>query len=167
MQSSDDEDQQEKALSQLYDYMPEGLMALTVLKDKVQRKQLGNWQFPAWQGVGGPNDLQRSLPTWTILWKNENNPLFILWKTTNSFNFFSGKAHLRKAVVYHEEALRVCGLCKKLRNIDVLQEVLTAAHKRSLLKYAQQEKEDDFLSLIQTPDILRKYPQLAKKVSKQ
>lgn len=107
MQSSDDEDQQEKALSQLYDHMPEGLMALTVLKDKVQRKQLG-------------------------------------------------KAHLRKAVVYHEEALRVCGLCKKLRNIDVLQEVLTAAHKRSLLKYAQQEKEDDFLSLIQTPDILPK-----------
>uniref|UniRef100_A0A8C0EQ53 Rhophilin-2 n=1 Tax=Bubo bubo TaxID=30461 RepID=A0A8C0EQ53_BUBBB len=107
LQSGDDEDQQEKALSQLYDYMPEGLMVLTVLKDKVQRKQLG-------------------------------------------------KAHLRKAIVYHEEALRVCGLCKKLRNIDVLQEVLTAAHKRSLLKYAQQETEDDFLSLIQAPDILPK-----------
>ncbi|NXW15956.1 RHPN2 protein, partial [Circaetus pectoralis] len=107
LQSGDDEDQQEKALSQLYDYMPEGLMVLTILKDKVQRKQLG-------------------------------------------------KAHLRKAIVYHEEALRVCGLCKKLRNIDVLQEVLTAAHKRSLLKYAQQETEDDFLSLIQAPDILPK-----------
>uniref|UniRef100_A0A8C0B487 Rhophilin-2 n=1 Tax=Buteo japonicus TaxID=224669 RepID=A0A8C0B487_9AVES len=107
LQSGDDEDQQEKALSQLYDYMPEGLMILTVLKDKVQRKQLG-------------------------------------------------KSHLRKAIVYHEEALRVCGLCKKLRNIDVLQEVLTAAHKRSLLKYAQQETEDDFLSLIQAPDILPK-----------
>ncbi|XP_072202866.1 rhophilin-2 isoform X2 [Excalfactoria chinensis] len=90
MQSSDDEDQQEKALSQLYDYVPEG------------------------------------------------------------------KAHLRKAIVYHEEALRVCGLCKKLRNIEVLLEVLTAAHKRSLLKYAQQETEDDFLSLIQAPDILPK-----------
>ncbi|NXA45594.1 RHPN2 protein, partial [Nothocercus julius] len=107
LQSSDDEDQQEKALSQLYDYMPEGLMVLTILKDKVQRKQLG-------------------------------------------------KAHLHKAIVYHEEALRVCGLCKKLRNIDILQEVLTAAHKRSLLKYAQQDKEDDFLSLIQAPDILPK-----------
>ncbi|XP_015729424.1 rhophilin-2 [Coturnix japonica] len=107
MQSSDDEDQQEKALSQLYDYVPEGVMILTILKDKVQRKQLG-------------------------------------------------KAHLRKAIVYHEEALRVCGLCKKLRNIEVLLEVLTAAHKRSLLKYAQQETEDDFLSLIQAPDILPK-----------
>uniref|UniRef100_A0A8C5UF58 Rhophilin-2 n=1 Tax=Malurus cyaneus samueli TaxID=2593467 RepID=A0A8C5UF58_9PASS len=107
LQPGDDEDQQEKALSQLYDCVPEGLMVLAVLKDKVQRKQLG-------------------------------------------------KAHLRKAIIYHEEALRVCGLCKKLRNIDVLQEVLTAAHKRSLLKYAQQETEDDFLSLIQAPDILRK-----------
>lgn len=107
LQSSDDEDQQEKALSQLYDYVPEGVMILTILKDKVQRKQLG-------------------------------------------------KAHLRKAIVYHEEALRVCGLCKKLRNIEVLLEVLTAAHKRSLLKYAQQETEDDFLSLIQAPDILPK-----------
>ncbi|KFW85412.1 Rhophilin-2, partial [Manacus vitellinus] len=110
LQPGDDEDQQEKALSQLYDHMPEGLMALAVLKDKVRRKQLG-------------------------------------------------KAHLRQAIVSHEEALRVCGLCKKLRNIDVLQEVLTAAHKRSLLKYAQQETEDDFLSLIQAPDILRKWAQ--------
>ncbi|XP_063023731.1 rhophilin-2 isoform X2 [Melospiza melodia melodia] len=107
LQPGDDEDQQEKALSQLYDCVPEGLMLLDVLKDKVQRKQLG-------------------------------------------------KAHVRKAIVHHEEALRVCGLCKKLRNIEVLQEVLTAAHKRSLLKYAQQETEDDFLSLIQAPDILSK-----------
>lgn len=45
MQPSDDEDQQEKALSQLYDQVPEGLMVLAVLKDKVQRKQLGNCQF--------------------------------------------------------------------------------------------------------------------------
>lgn len=45
MQSGDDEDEQEKAFSQLYDYMPEGLKVLTVLKDKVQRKQLGNCRF--------------------------------------------------------------------------------------------------------------------------
>lgn len=45
VQPGDDEDQQEKALSQLYDHIPEGLMVLAVLKDKVQRKQLGNCQF--------------------------------------------------------------------------------------------------------------------------
>lgn len=44
VQSNDDEDQQEKALSQLYDYIPEGVMIRTILKDKVQRKQLGNCQ---------------------------------------------------------------------------------------------------------------------------
>uniref|UniRef100_A0A8D0H601 Rhophilin-2 n=1 Tax=Sphenodon punctatus TaxID=8508 RepID=A0A8D0H601_SPHPU len=103
----DDEDQQEKALSQLYDHMPEGLTPLTILKDIVQRKQLG-------------------------------------------------KAHLRKAIVYHEEALRVCDLCKKLRNIDILQEILNVAHKRSLLKYSRQEQNDDLLSLMETPDILPK-----------
>ncbi|NXL31002.1 RHPN2 protein, partial [Glaucidium brasilianum] len=135
LQSGDDEDQQEKALSQLFDYMPEGLMVLTVLKDKVQRKQLGNCQFL--------DKLKTTLYLLSV-WDNQQ------------FVIFSGKAHLRKAIVYHEEALRVCGLCKKLRNIDVLQEVLTAAHKRSLLKYAQQETEDDFLSLIQAPDILPK-----------
>lgn len=145
MQSGDDEDQQEKALSQLYDHMPEGLMVLTVLKDKLQRKQLGNCQFyPAMR-----HDLKITLYLLSV----EDDQQFL-------FFFFPGKAHLRKAIVYHEEALRVCGLCKKLRNIDVLQEVLTAAHKRSLLKYAQQETEDDFLSLIQAPDILRKYTQL-------
>ncbi|XP_019361141.1 PREDICTED: rhophilin-2 isoform X2 [Gavialis gangeticus] len=118
LQSTDDEDQQEKIWSQLYDHMPEGLTILTILKDKVQRQQLG-------------------------------------------------KAHLRKALVYHEDALRACGLCKKLRNIDILQEILTVAHKRSLLKYAQQEQEDDFLSLIQAPDILPKTEHKVDMVSPQ
>ncbi|XP_019391387.1 PREDICTED: rhophilin-2 isoform X2 [Crocodylus porosus] len=118
LQSTDDEDQQEKIWSQLYDHMPEGLTILTILKDKVQRQQLG-------------------------------------------------KAHLRKALVYHEDALRACGLCRKLRNIDILQEILTVAHKRSLLKYAQQEQEDDFLSLIQAPDILPKTEHKVDMVSPQ
>ncbi|XP_006114990.1 rhophilin-2 isoform X1 [Pelodiscus sinensis] len=104
---SDDEDKQEKAWSQLHDYMPEGLTSLTILRDKVQRKQLG-------------------------------------------------KAHLRKAIVYHEEALRVCGLCKKLRDIDILQEILSVAHKRSLSKYAQHEEEDDFLSLTEASTVVPK-----------
>ncbi|XP_062997032.1 rhophilin-2 [Elgaria multicarinata webbii] len=107
MHQTDDEDQQEKAFSQLYDHMPEGMTPLAVLKDSVQRKQLG-------------------------------------------------KAHLQRAIVYHEEALRVCGLCRKLRNIDVLQEILLVAHKRSLLKYSQQEWEDVFLTLVQALDILPK-----------
>uniref|UniRef100_A0A803TQ35 Rhophilin Rho GTPase binding protein 2 n=1 Tax=Anolis carolinensis TaxID=28377 RepID=A0A803TQ35_ANOCA len=103
----DDEDQQEKAFSQLYDRMPEGLAPLAILRDSVQRKQLG-------------------------------------------------KSHLKRAIVHHEEALRVCSMCRKLRNIEVLQEILSVAHKRSLLKYSQQELEDDFLSLSSASDILPK-----------
>lgn len=107
LRENDDEDQQEKAFSQLYDHVPEALSPLAILRDRVQRKQLG-------------------------------------------------KAHLKRALVYHEEALRVCSLCKKLRNIDILQQILTVAHKRSLLKYSQQDVEDDFLSLLPAPDILSK-----------
>ncbi|NWQ83231.1 RHPN1 protein, partial [Columbina picui] len=41
-----------------------------------------------------------------------------------------GKAHLKKAIMKHEEAMRIHGLCKILRKMDILQEVLSFAHKR-------------------------------------
>ncbi|KAM4722537.1 rhophilin-2 [Rhinophrynus dorsalis] len=104
---NDDEDKQEKALSQLYDFMPEGLTALAILKDKEQRTLLG-------------------------------------------------KAHLSKAIRSHEEAIRFSTLCSKLRQIDVLHEILSAFHKRSLLKYSQHQKVDDFINLLTAPDILSK-----------
>ncbi|PIO39786.1 hypothetical protein AB205_0034600 [Aquarana catesbeiana] len=93
----DDEDKQEKALSQLYDHIPEGLTAMNILKDKQQRTQLG-------------------------------------------------KAHLSKALACHEEALRLSSLCSQLKQIDVLQDILAAFHKRALLKFTQHQKEDDFMS---------------------
>ncbi|MEE6500515.1 hypothetical protein FKM82_003813 [Ascaphus truei] len=104
---SDDEDKQEKALSQLYDHLPEGLPAMTILKDKQQRTELG-------------------------------------------------KAHLGKAIGSHEEAIRLSNLCRKLRHVDVLQEILSAFHRRSLLKYSHYQKEDDFLTLLAAPDIVSK-----------
>ncbi|XP_029464259.1 rhophilin-2 [Rhinatrema bivittatum] len=107
LKPSEDEGRQEKAWAQLYDHMPEGLTPLAVLKDKLQRMQLG-------------------------------------------------KAHLRSAIVSHEEAMRVSGLCRKLRHIDILQEILSAAHKRSFQKYSMHEKEDDFLNLLDAPNIVSK-----------
>uniref|UniRef100_A0A0B8RWH7 Rhophilin-2 n=1 Tax=Philothamnus irregularis TaxID=1899461 RepID=A0A0B8RWH7_9SAUR len=65
-----------------------------------------------------------------------------------------GRLHLHKALLYHKEALRVCSLCTKLRNIEILQEILSVAHERSLLKYTQQEQKDDFFSLVPAPNIL-------------
>ncbi|CAF90341.1 unnamed protein product, partial [Tetraodon nigroviridis] len=55
-----------------------------------------------------------------------------------------GKAHLRRAVIRHEEALRLHGLCRILRKMDLLQDVLALTHKRSLDMYSELDREDDF-----------------------
>uniref|UniRef100_I3LZS9 Rhophilin-2 n=1 Tax=Ictidomys tridecemlineatus TaxID=43179 RepID=I3LZS9_ICTTR len=65
-----------------------------------------------------------------------------------------GKCHLRRAITHHKESVREASLCKKLRDIQVLQEVLSAAHQRSRLKYSQYQEDDDLLNLIDAPDIL-------------
>lgn len=70
----------------------------------------------------------------------------------------AGKAHLRRAVGHHEESVREASLCKKLRHIDMLREVLCAAHQRSRLKYAQHQEDDDLLNLMDAPDIICEWP---------
>ena len=60
------------------------------------------------------------------------------------FLSISGKAHLREALLLHEEAMRVNRMCRELRKKDVLQDVLRLAHDRSLNKYASIDEEDDF-----------------------
>ncbi|XP_033011830.1 rhophilin-1 [Lacerta agilis] len=64
-----------------------------------------------------------------------------------------GKAHLRKAIMRHEEAMRIHSLCKILRKMDILQEVLCLAHKRSLGKYSEIDHEEDFFETADAPDI--------------
>ncbi|XP_077089797.1 rhophilin-1 [Siphateles boraxobius] len=64
-----------------------------------------------------------------------------------------GKAHLRKAIIRHEEALRLHGVCKMLRKMDILQEVLSHAHTRSLEKYSDIDQEDDFCEVAEAPEI--------------
>ncbi|KAM4549020.1 rhophilin-1 [Odontesthes bonariensis] len=64
-----------------------------------------------------------------------------------------GKAHLRRAVIRHEEAMRVHGLCKILRKMDILQDVLSLTHKRSLDKYSELDREDDFDETVEAPEI--------------
>uniref|UniRef100_A0A671E5C1 Rhophilin-2 n=1 Tax=Rhinolophus ferrumequinum TaxID=59479 RepID=A0A671E5C1_RHIFE len=70
-----------------------------------------------------------------------------------------GKSHLRRAIAHHEESVREVSLCKKLRNIEVLQEVLSVAHQRSRLKYTQHQEDDDLLNLIDAPNIISKTEQ--------
>uniref|UniRef100_A0AC11DZW4 Rhophilin Rho GTPase binding protein 2 n=1 Tax=Ovis aries TaxID=9940 RepID=A0AC11DZW4_SHEEP len=107
LKPGEDEDHQEKCLSQLYSHMPEGLTPLGTLKNVHQRQLLG-------------------------------------------------KSHLCRAVTHHEESMREASLCKKLRNIEVLQEVLSAARQRSQLKYSQLREDDDLLNLTDAPDIVSK-----------
>ncbi|XP_072324319.1 rhophilin-1 isoform X2 [Scyliorhinus torazame] len=64
-----------------------------------------------------------------------------------------GKAHLKKAIIKHEEAMRIHGLCRILRKMDILQEVLALVHKRSLKKYSEIDHEDDFFDTVEAPEI--------------
>ncbi|CAJ0960180.1 unnamed protein product [Ranitomeya imitator] len=75
-----------------------------------------------------------------------------------------GKTHLKKAVIKHdEEAMRIHGLCKILRKMDILQEVLTLAHKRSLNKYSDIDHEEDFFETGEAPDIQSKIAHLQQR----
>ncbi|RXN17365.1 rhophilin-2 isoform X1 [Labeo rohita] len=104
---SDDEDKQEKALSQLYDAMPDGRSPLDVLKDKEERRKIG-------------------------------------------------KAHLQRSIMGHEEAIRTHSRCRHLQKLDILSDILQAGLKRSLTKFEQNDKEDEFTDYMLAPDIISK-----------
>uniref|UniRef100_A0A8K9Y393 Rhophilin, Rho GTPase binding protein 2 n=1 Tax=Oncorhynchus mykiss TaxID=8022 RepID=A0A8K9Y393_ONCMY len=107
LRPSDDEDQQEKALSQAYDAMPDGRSPLDILRKREERRRIG-------------------------------------------------KAHLRRAVIGHEEGLRIHSLCRHLRKLDVLQAILQASHNRSLAKFNDNDREDEFTDYMEAPDIVSK-----------
>ncbi|XP_060898366.1 rhophilin-2 isoform X1 [Labrus mixtus] len=104
---SDDEDQQEKTLSQVYDRLPEGRSPLDILKNEEERKRIG-------------------------------------------------KAHIRRAILGHEEALRIYSLCHHLNKMDILQEILKASLGRSLQKFEENENEEEFTDYTEAPDIISK-----------
>ncbi|XP_028257630.1 rhophilin-2 isoform X1 [Parambassis ranga] len=104
---NDDEDQQEKTLSQVYDQLPEGRSPLDILKKKDERHRIG-------------------------------------------------KAHIRRAILGHEEALRIYGLCHHSNKMEVLQDILIASHQRSLNKLSENEIEEEFTDYMEAPDIISK-----------
>uniref|UniRef100_A0AAQ4NPK5 Rhophilin, Rho GTPase binding protein 2 n=1 Tax=Gasterosteus aculeatus aculeatus TaxID=481459 RepID=A0AAQ4NPK5_GASAC len=104
---SDDEDQQEKTLSQVYDRLPEGRSPLEILKKKDERERIG-------------------------------------------------KAHIRRAILGHEEALRIYSLCHHLNKLEILQDILTASHQRSVNKCSENEDEEEFTDYTEAPDIISK-----------
>ncbi|XP_048885973.1 rhophilin-2 isoform X2 [Brienomyrus brachyistius] len=67
-----------------------------------------------------------------------------------------GKAHLRRAILAQEEAIRCQSLCRHLRKLDVLHDILQAAHQRSLAKFTENDAEDEFTDHMDAPDIVPK-----------
>ncbi|KAH9362292.1 hypothetical protein HPB48_002270 [Haemaphysalis longicornis] len=65
----------------------------------------------------------------------------------------SGKAHLREALLLHEEALRLHRMCRQLRQVDNLLGRLRADHDAALQRYADLEEEDDFQEVLDPPQI--------------
>uniref|UniRef100_A0A8C3G2Y2 Rhophilin, Rho GTPase binding protein 2 n=1 Tax=Cyclopterus lumpus TaxID=8103 RepID=A0A8C3G2Y2_CYCLU len=102
---SDDEDQQEKTLSQVYDRLPEGRSPLDILKRRDERERIG-------------------------------------------------KAHIRRAITGHEEALRIYSLCHHLNKLEVLEDILRASLQRSLNKCSENEDEEEFTDYTEAPDII-------------
>ncbi|KAM4602824.1 rhophilin-2 isoform 1-T1 [Polymixia lowei] len=107
LRPSDDEDHQEKTLSQVYDCVPEGRSPLDILRKRDHRRRMG-------------------------------------------------KAHLRRAILGHEEALRIHGLCRHLRSLEVLRDILQASLQRSLTKFSGNDSDDEFTDYMEAPDIISK-----------
>ncbi|KAK2088155.1 Rhophilin-2 [Saguinus oedipus] len=184
-----DVDHQEKCLSQLYDRMPEGLTPLATLKNGQQRRQLGacppaprhgSHLVPSWsctqtarercweRGVSshcgrfGFRSHEAQFPAsevfsgLVLMGSKAPRPPTVEPGLCPSPR---GKSHLRRALMHHEESVREASLCKKLRSIEVLQKVLSAAQERSRLTYAQHQEDDDLLNLINAPDVVAKTEQ--------
>ena len=66
---------------------------------------------------------------------------------------YLAKAHLREALLMHEEALRVNRMSSELRRKDALQDVIKHFHARSLSLYERLEEEDDFQELLAPPPV--------------
>uniref|UniRef100_A0A8C1YQW2 Rhophilin, Rho GTPase binding protein 2 n=1 Tax=Cyprinus carpio TaxID=7962 RepID=A0A8C1YQW2_CYPCA len=66
------------------------------------------------------------------------------------------KAHLQRSIMGHEEAIRTHSRCRHLQKLDILSEILQAGLKRSLTKFEQNDKEDEFTDYMLAPDIISK-----------
>lgn len=146
MGPNDDEDQQEKTLSQVYDRLPEGRTPLDILKKKDERERIGKSEQ---DDSGVPITPHLTLPGLLPY-------LILLILTYGTFSIISppGKAHIRRAIQGHEEALRIYGLCHHLNKLEVLQDILKASHQRSLNKYSENENEEEFTDYTEAPDII-------------
>lgn len=94
------------------------------------------------------------------MWKLLKQKLFysclILDLTTHlsKKSLISGRAHLREALLRHEESQRLHRMCRELKGKAALAGVLKKSHSRALEAYTTAEEEDDFRELLDPPHIL-------------
>lgn len=67
-----------------------------------------------------------------------------------------GKAHLREALVLHEESQRLQRMCRELKGKQALAKVLKRGHDLTLQQYNATGDEDDFRELLDPPHIIGK-----------
>ncbi|XP_043286850.1 rhophilin-2 isoform X2 [Venturia canescens] len=65
-----------------------------------------------------------------------------------------GKAHLREALVLHEESQRLWRMCRELKGKQALGKLLKRCHEASLERYEAVGNEDDFRELLDPPHII-------------
>lgn len=68
-----------------------------------------------------------------------------------------GRAHLREALMLHEESQRLQRMCRELKAKHALAAVLRATHNEAMKAYTGSEQEDDFRELLDPPHIQREY----------
>ncbi|CAB3370818.1 Hypothetical predicted protein [Cloeon dipterum] len=65
-----------------------------------------------------------------------------------------GRAHLREAVLRHDESQRLFRMCRELRGKDSLISELRRAHRRASELYKSLEEDDDFRDMLDPPLIV-------------
>jgi len=95
------------------------------------------------------------------MWKLLKQKLFYSYLSLNFTSHFikkksliSGRAHLREALLRHEESQRLHRMCRELKGKAALAGVLKKSHSQALEAYTSAEEEDDFRELLDPPDIL-------------
>lgn len=69
-------------------------------------------------------------------------------------SYVAGKAHLREALVLHDESQRLQRMCRDLKGKQALARVLKKSHEATLDSYNKFGSEDDFRELLDPPDII-------------
>ncbi|XP_075406673.1 rhophilin-1 isoform X1 [Tenrec ecaudatus] len=119
---------------------PAGPEGLRVGRDSIQGPTIEAISSPPWPAIAGTLGLTQM----------SSSPLL---PTRAVGTADPGKAHLRRAILAQEEALRLHGLCPVPRQVDLLQAVVARALRRSLAKYSELDHEDDFFEVAEVPDV--------------